>query len=255
MAGEKQIRTQIALDTETTGLDYANGDRLIEIGCVRIDGRTYSDRPEDRYHQFVNPERVIPEEAIAVHHITNEMVADKPVFADVVDDFLAFIKDSELLIHNAEFDVGMLNAELARLGKGRLEDYCAKVTDTVALAHKYFPGRRVSLDNLCFILEIDTTARQEEGHGALLDAELLAQVYLAMTRGQSKMNLLGDYERPELFGEIPSPEKLVVVKATPEELVEHEAMLDRVEKKAKSTCAWRKSATPETENEGSGAAA
>ena len=244
MAAEKRIRTQIALDTETTGLDVEN-DRLIEIGCVRIDGRNYSDRREDRYHQLINPECEIPEEAIAIHHITNERVANEPIFAEVVDEFLEFIKDAELLIHNAEIDVGILNAELARLGNGKLEDYCAKITDTLALAHKYYPGRRATLNNLCFILEIDLTEREIEGHGALLDAELLAQVYLGMTRGQSKINLTGDLDHPELFGEIPSPESLPVIRASEEELREHEAMLDRVEKAAKSTCAWRKGESTE----------
>lgn len=245
----RPYRLQIALDTETTGLDVENGDRLIEIGCVRIESRTMSDGEGSRFHRFVNPEREIPEDAIAVHHITNEMVADKPVFAEVVDDFLAFIKDAELLIHNAEFDVGVLNMELARLGRGKLEDYCAKITDTIPLARHYFPGRSVNLTNLCYILEIDTTEREREGHGALLDAELLAEVYLGMTRGQSKIKLTAATDHPELFGEIPPPEACVVLKATADELVEHEAMLDRVEKAAKAPALWRKLNAPETPDE------
>ena len=247
----KKIRAQIVLDTETTGLEWKDGDRIIEIGCVRLDGRIRTENPEDRYHQLINPEREIPEDSIAVHHITNEMVADAPVFADIADDFLAFIADAELIIHNAKFDVGMINAELARIGRGRLEDYCAKVTDTLELArnHPSLSGRRASLDNLCFILGIvmqEFDERKEEGHGALIDAEVLAEVYLAMTRGQGAINLNAGMDNPNLWGRIPDPADLIVQKASEEELAEHEAMLDRVEKAAKATCAWRK--VPEEEN-------
>ena len=179
---------QICLDTETTGLYADKDDRIVEVGCAEIVGRTLSDRPEAFFHRYINPERDVPIEAVNVHGLDNAFLADKPVFADIVDDFLKFIEGAELIIHNASFDVGFLNMELGRLGKGRIEDYCLKVTDSLKMASDMFPGLRNNLDVLCTRYEIDRSARTL--HGALLDARLLAEVYLAMTRKQGE--LLGD---------------------------------------------------------------
>lgn len=176
---------QIVLDTETTGLDPAQGHRIIEIGCVELVNRRLTD---NRYHVYLNPEREIDQGAVDVHGIDNDFLADKPKFADIADDFLAFVKDSEVIIHNAPFDVGFINAELGRLGSdyGRLEDHC-RVFDTLTLARRKHPGQRNSLDALCKRYQIDNSHR--ELHGALLDAEILAAVYLAMTGGQVTLGL------------------------------------------------------------------
>jgi DNA polymerase-3 subunit epsilon len=231
---------QITLDTETTGIEPLKGDRILEIGCVRLNGRSVSEDPSFCLQIYINPERDIPEEVTAIHGITNEKVANCPKFAEIADRFIEFIRGAELLIHNAAFDVGFLNMELKRCGKGRLEDYCAKVTDTLELAHKRFPGRHVSLDALCSLLDVDNSSRTF--HGALLDAELLAEVYLAMTRGQGSI-ALSSVSGTEKLPDLPDVSKLPVIKASPEELAEHERILDIAEKKSKSTCNWRKERT------------
>ena len=146
---------QICLDTETTGMHALGGDRIVEIGCVGIFGRTLSDKENTMFHVYINPERDVPEEVVRVHGLTTEFLSDKPVFADIVDDFLAFIEGAELIIHNAEFDVGFLNAELKRLGKGTIEAHCAAVTDSLEMAKKMFPGLRNNLDRLCDRFELD----------------------------------------------------------------------------------------------------
>lgn len=176
-------KRQIILDTETTGINPAEGHRVIEIGCVEMIGRKLTG---NHFHVYLNPQRYVEEEAIKVHGITNEFLADKPVFAQVVDDFLEFIRDSELVIHNAPFDVGFLNHELSLLGshKGQLEDVCS-VFDTLTFAREQFPGQRNSLDALCKRFDVDNGHRTL--HGALLDAEILADVYLLMTGGQRKL--------------------------------------------------------------------
>ena len=177
---------QIMLDTETTGLDWRNGDRVIEIGCVELLNRSLTGR---HFHVYINPGRSIDAEAVAVHGITEEFLADKPRFAEIVDDFEAFVRDAELVIHNASFDVGFLDNELQLLGRGRLDTLCAGVIDTLRMAKEQNPGKKASLDALCDRYEIDNGHR--ELHGALLDAELLAEVYLAMTRGQESL-MIGD---------------------------------------------------------------
>ena len=229
-------KPQITLDTETTGLDPDKGDRILEIGCVRLNGREISLDPDDYLQIYINPERDIPEETTAIHGITNEKVKDCPVFADIVDEFLDFVSDTELLIHNAKFDVGFINMELERLGRGRLEDYVAQITDTLEIAREMYPGRRVSLDGLCLMHKIDNSARVF--HGALLDSQLLAEVYLTMTRGQGEIDLdnWGDAVEipPEIIARLTMPEP------SPEELAEHEKMLDKADKQCKATCAWRK---------------
>lgn len=174
---------QIVLDTETTGMPAADGHRLVEIGAVemierRVTGRTF--------HCYLNPERPVDEGAFNVHGLSDAFLADKPKFADVVDEFLAFIEGAELIIHNAEFDVGFIDAELARLANGgRLADVASSVTDSLAIARKKHPGQRNSLDALCRRYNIDNSARTL--HGALLDSEILADVYLALTGGQKTL--------------------------------------------------------------------
>ncbi|WP_456416430.1 DNA polymerase III subunit epsilon [Thiolapillus sp.] len=175
---------QIVLDTETTGLEPAQGHRIIEIGCVELIERRATGND---FHQYLQPDREIDAGAVEVHGITNEFLADKPRFEDVVQDFMDYIKGAELIIHNAPFDVGFIDAELQRLqGWEALESYC-KVTDTLAMARRKHPGQRNSLDALCGRYDIDNSQRQK--HGALLDAEILAEVYLAMTGGQSALSL------------------------------------------------------------------
>ncbi len=173
---------QVVLDTETTGLEAKEGHRIIEIGCIEIVGRRVTER---RFHQYVNPERDSDEGALAVHGLTRHFLEDKPKFAEVVDDLLAFVKDAEVIIHNAAFDVEFLDAELGRLGRGRFADHCGKITDSLLLAREQNPGKRNSLDALCERHGVSNTHRTL--HGALLDAGLLAEVFLAMTRGQDSL--------------------------------------------------------------------
>ncbi|MAT65283.1 MAG: DNA polymerase III subunit epsilon [Gammaproteobacteria bacterium] len=178
---------QIVLDTETTGLEPSQGHRIIEIGCVELVNRRHTRRS---FHQYLQPDREIDEGAIEVHGITNEFLTDKPRFADVAEDFLKFISGAELVIHNAPFDVGFINHELSLLGAGhgRLEDHCT-VLDTLELARRLHPGQKNNLDALCRRYEVDNSNR--ELHGALLDAEILADVYLHMTGGQTSLTLEG----------------------------------------------------------------
>lgn len=229
---------QIVLDTETTGLEHENGHRIIEIGCLEINDRQVTDR---HYHVYLNPEREVESGALQVHGITNEFLADKPRFGDVVEDFLDFIRDAELVIHNAPFDVGFLNAELARLERPeptRIEDL-SLVVDTVVMARQLHPGQRVSLDALCKRYEIDNSGRQL--HGALLDAELLAEVYLAMTGGQVALGL--ELQAPAVSslvcasGGAIDVSRLVVVRASPDEQVAHQARLEAIQA-ASGRCLW-----------------
>lgn len=229
---------QIVLDTETTGLEHADGHRVIEIGCLEIYDRRVTDR---HFHVFLNPDREIESGALQVHGITNEFLADKPRFADIVDEFLDFIRGAELIIHNAPFDVGFLNAELARLARSEtvLIHEVASVLDTVVLARELHPGQRVSLDALCKRYEVDNSGR--DLHGALLDAELLAEVYLAMTGGQTMLGLelqlpAGGSERLGTDADIDYA-GLVVVRATPAEQAAHRARLEAI-KAAAGTCLW-----------------
>ncbi len=176
---------QVVLDTETTGIDPAKGHRIIEIGCVELINRKLTG---NHFHVYINPERVVEQEAIEVHGITNDFLTDKPVFAQVVQDFIEFIKGSQLVIHNAPFDVGFMDAEFSRIrpAVGLTNDFCS-VLDTLQLAREMRPGQRNSLDALCRAYDVDNSAR--ELHGALLDAEILADVYLMMTGGQTALNL------------------------------------------------------------------
>lgn len=177
---------QIILDTETTGLEVSEGHRVIEIGAVELVERRLTGR---HFHYYLNPEREVDRGALEVHGISNEFLRDKPRFSEVMDEFLDFVRDSELIIHNAAFDLGFLDAELNRAGcePGRLKDHCSAVLDTLLLARKMHPGQSNSLDALCRRYEIDNSNRTL--HGALLDSEILAEVYLAMTGGQETLSL------------------------------------------------------------------
>ena len=229
---------QIVLDTETTGLDAKNGDRIIEIGCVEILGRSISDIG---FHHYVNPEREVEAGATRVHGKTLEDLASQPKFAAIASEFLDFIRGSELIIHNADFDVEFLDMELGRAGLGKLSDYVARVTDTLSFAKELHPGRKNSLDALCERYFINNANRTL--HGALLDARLLAECYLAMTRGQE--SLMMELEAPAAAaaaaaGLILDVSKLIVQRATPEELQAHENYLSAMEKDAKGPSLWRR---------------
>lgn len=231
---------QIVLDTETTGLESSQGHRIIEIGCVEIINRRITD---NRYQQYLNPGREIDEGAMDVHGITNEFLVDKPLFADCVDDFVNFISGTQLIIHNAPFDVGFINHELGRLneGRGTLDTFCT-VQDTLVMARRLHPGQKNSLDDLCRRYNIDNS--QRELHGALLDAEILAEVYLAMTEGQVKLSLEDELDHGEMrqrpLKRIHSDRpRLPVIKADGEELAAHENRLQAIDETSEGQCVWR----------------
>lgn len=231
---------QIILDTETTGLETANGHRIIEIGCVEMVNRRLT---RNNYHQYLQPDREIDEGAIEVHGITPEFLADKPRFADVADDLLAYLKDAELIIHNAPFDVGFLNYEFRMVygNSFELTDSC-EVLDTLAMARKMHPGVRNSLDALCKRYDVDNSSR--ELHGALLDSEILADVYLAMTGGQSSLSLdagddTGGRMNQQTISRLDSNRpSLPVIPPSAEELDEHSKYLARIEDQS-GACVWR----------------
>ena len=234
---------QIVLDTETTGLSVEEGHRLIEIGCIEIVDRRLTGRS---FHRYLNPEREIDAGAIEVHGITLEKLAHEPRFAEVAEELLAFLGQDELIIHNAAFDLGFLNAELARcrLGQEPLELRCA-VIDTLHVARQRHPGQRNSLDALCKRYQIDNSQRQL--HGALLDAQILAEVYLAMTGGQVSLTL--DSLGAGNAGRVGEPHDLmilrprdgnwVIMSATDEERVLHERMLIELDQLSGGHCLWR----------------
>ncbi|MDD7804946.1 MAG: DNA polymerase III subunit epsilon [Endozoicomonas sp. (ex Botrylloides leachii)] len=230
---------QIVLDTETTGLNPAQGHRIIEIGCVELIDRKLTG---NHYHVYINPQREIEAEAIAVHGITNDFLEDKPVFAAIADTFHDFITGAELIIHNAPFDVGFIDHEFRLLGTGRdnLADYC-KITDTLVIARAKHPGQKNSLDALCKRYHIDNSSRIL--HGALLDAEILADVYLRMTGGQRMLSLGvvegGSIEENSASIRRLSPKRslLKVIKASATELENHQKKLAEINKKA-GVCYW-----------------
>jgi len=238
---------QIVLDTETTGLSTAQGHRIIEIGCIELVNRRLTGRD---FHRFLNPDRDIDQGAEAIHGISRADLETEPRFPEIVDDFLAFIKDAELIIHNATFDVGFLEHELTLMKhkKPKIEHH-ALVLDTLAMAREMHPGQRNSLDALCKRYEVDATKR--DVHGALIDSELLANVYLAMTGGQTDLSLdVGalperDLSRPgaaptgNIEGSRPGAAPtvdLTVIQATGEESVAHDAMLEKIRKSG--ACVW-----------------
>jgi DNA polymerase-3 subunit epsilon len=225
---------QIVLDTETTGLDYRLGDRIVEIGCVEMSARKLTRR---HFHRYVNPQRPIDAGAQAVHGLTAEFLADKPKFAEIAGEFVDYIRDAELVIHNAPFDVGFLNNELGLLGLEPLDRICAGVIDTLKLARDMRPGRKNSLDALCSEYGVDNSGRQM--HGALLDAELLAEVYLAMTRGQESLMMDLDPPVHETVTPLSGARRaLRLLSASAEELVEHERVLQEIARESKGNCLW-----------------
>ncbi len=228
---------QIVLDTETTGLDWRNGDRVIEIGCVELLNRSLTGR---HFHVYLNPGRGIDAEAVAVHGITEDFLADKPKFAEVAADFEAFVRDAELVIHNASFDVGFLDNEFDLIGRDRLKSLCAGVIDTLKLAKEQNPGKKASLDALCDRYEINNAHR--ELHGALLDAELLADVYLAMTRGQESLMMSLDDELPLQDNDVNGAPRVRapvrVLRSSEAERQAHDSVLADIAKANKGLCLW-----------------
>lgn len=228
---------QIVLDTETTGLSASSGDRIIEIGCVELVGRKLTG---NNLHFYLNPERDSHEDALKVHGISNEFLKDKPKFAAVADELLAYLRGAEIIIHNAPFDVGFLNKELELIGQPPLKHCVRKVTDTLMMAKEAFPGKRNSLDALCDRLEVDNSGRTL--HGALLDAELLADVYINLTRGQNSlmMEVGGAAQQGESLPVIDlTTFELPVLLADAQELGEHEKTLAGIDKASKGKTVWR----------------
>jgi DNA polymerase-3 subunit epsilon len=230
---------KIVLDTETTGLEPAEGHRVIEVACLELHGRRATGR---HFHRYMNPERAIDIGASQVHGMTAEDLADKPKFADIVDELLEFVNGAELLIHNAAFDVAFLNAELAMLGRPRIDTVCT-VSCTLAMARELHPGKKNNLNALCERYAVDHSQRTL--HGALLDAQLLADVWLAMTRGQETLDIMmaGADLPAMLLSEPPIKVELVVVRASAEERAQHAALCERIEKESKGKCLWMHLAT------------
>ena len=232
---------QIALDTETTGLEVKDGNRIIEIGCVELINRQ---RTGNQLHLYINPGRESEEKALDVHGLTTAFLSDKPAFEAIADEFIAFVQDAEVIIHNAPFDVGFLNHELQNCGREAFTHYVSKITDTLALAKELYPGKRNSLDALCSRLEVDNTHRTL--HGALLDAELLAEVFINLTRGQESL-VMDDSEADShstLITHQPASDysqiSLPVLHPSAEELATHTAMLQAIDKASGNATLWKK---------------
>lgn len=234
----------VVLDTETTGMPVTDGHRIIEIGCVEVIGRRLTGR---HYHVYLQPDREVDEGAIAVHGITNEFLADKPRFRDVADEFFEFIRDAQLVIHNAAFDIGFINNEFALLGqqeRAEITDHCS-VLDTLLMARERHPGQRNSLDALCKRYGVDNSGR--DLHGALLDAEILADVWLTMTGGQTNLSLAGDgadsgnggRAQPSPIRRLPADrQRTIVLRASDEEMAAHAARLAAIEKASGAPPLW-----------------
>ncbi|GHC81047.1 DNA polymerase III subunit epsilon [Pseudorhodoferax aquiterrae] len=230
---------QIVLDTETTGLSAATGDRIIEIGCVELVNRKLTG---NNRHLYLNPERDSHEDALKVHGISNEFLRDKPKFAEIADELLDYLRGAEIIIHNAPFDVGFLNKELELLGRGPITDIVGNVVDSLVMAKEMFPGKRNSLDALCGRLEVDNSGRTL--HGALLDAELLADVYINMTRGQDALLIeVETTDEAVTTSEVPridlSSIVLPILVASEDELAAHEAVLAQLDKSTGGKTIWR----------------
>ena len=228
------------MDTETTGLEVEQQHRVIEIGCVELVNRRLTGRT---YHQYLNPERDIDEGAQQVHGLTREALAKQPTFSQVHPEFLEFVRDAELIIHNAPFDVAFLNAELARIESARrLSDLC-RVLDTLALARQMHPGQRNNLDALCKRYSVDNSHR--DYHGALLDARILAEVYLAMTGGQAKLTLSAESDTARSRARQAAPARaggirITVITANQEEMAAHDHVLALLDKASGGQTVWRK---------------
>lgn len=227
---------QIVLDTETTGLNARSGDRIIEIGCVELVNRQLTG---NNFHHYMNPERDSEEGALAVHGLTTEFLSDKPKFAEIVDEFRDYIRGAEVIIHNAPFDIGFLDEELKRVGMPTFRDHIDGIIDTLVQAKEMYPGKRNSLDALCDRYGISNAHRAL--HGALLDAELLAEVYLAMTRGQNSltMDLEPEAGNAGIVLEVVAIADIIVQVATADELSEHEQVMNSLDKEIKGQCLWR----------------
>ena len=229
---------QIFLDTETTGLDAIAGDRIVEIGCIEMVGRRLTGR---HLHLYFNPERTVHPEAVRVHGLTDEFLADKPRFADEAPKVLEFLSGAEVIIHNAPFDTGFLNEELKRLGQASVQSLVARVIDSLAMAREMFPGKSNSLDALCRRLEVDNSNRAF--HGALLDAGLLAEVYVRMTRGQDSLVIDAGNTQQGQRSDVPrldlSRIALPVVAAAEAELRAHEEWLKDLDKASGGKTVWR----------------
>jgi DNA polymerase-3 subunit epsilon len=233
---------QVVLDTETTGLEVEQQHRVIEIGCVELFNRRLTGRT---YHQYLNPQRDIDEGAQQVHGLTRERLAKEPMFAEVHGEFLEFIRDAELIIHNAAFDIAFLNAEFARMQLAhKVNDLC-RVLDSLALARQMHPGQRNNLDALCKRYSVDNSRR--DFHGALLDARILAEVYLAMTGGQANLTLSAESDNARSRARQAAPARVgvgarvVVIRASEQELAAHEHALAVLDKASGGQTVWRKS--------------
>ncbi|MCS2157752.1 DNA polymerase III subunit epsilon [Scandinavium sp. H11S7] len=238
------ITRQIVLDTETTGMNqigaHYEGHKIIEIGAVEVINRRLTG---NNFHVYLKPDRLVDPEAFGVHGIADEFLLDKPTFADIADEFIEYIQGAELVIHNASFDIGFMDYEFAKLNRGiaKTNTFC-KVTDSLALARKMFPGKRNSLDALCSRYEIDNSKRTL--HGALLDSQILADVYLLMTGGQTSMKFAMEGDSQQQGNDsgiqriVRGASALRVISASDEELAAHESRLDLVQKKGGS-CLWR----------------
>ncbi|MDR6215522.1 DNA polymerase III subunit epsilon [Paracidovorax wautersii] len=229
---------QIVLDTETTGLSAEGGDRIIELGCVELLNRKLTG---NNLHLYFNPGRDSHEDALKVHGISNEFLKDKPKFADMADEILQYLQGAEIIIHNAAFDVGFLNKELELTGRSPFKNYVASVTDTLAMAKELYPGKRNSLDALCDRLGVDNSGRTL--HGALLDAELLADVYINLTRGQDALLIADDSPSGEDGVQVAAIDLsaivLQVLPASAQELAEHEDTLTQIDKASGGKTIWR----------------
>ncbi|MCX7147921.1 MAG: DNA polymerase III subunit epsilon [Rhodocyclales bacterium] len=225
---------KVILDTETTGLDFKTGDRVVEIGCVELRGRQLTGQ---RFHAYLNPGRPVADSE-RIHGLSDDFLADKPKFAEVAADFMEFVRGAELVIHNAAFDIGFLNNELGLLQHESMEQLCGEVIDTLRMAREMRPGKKNNLNALCSEFGVDNSGRQL--HGALLDAELLAEVYLAMTRGQNSLEI--EFDSPAVdysMGGTRQRPPLMVLRASAEELADHARVLGEIDKESKGKCRWR----------------
>ncbi|WP_140635090.1 DNA polymerase III subunit epsilon [Methylibium rhizosphaerae] len=230
---------QIFLDTETTGLSPESGDRIIEIGCVEMVNRRLTGNNK---HFYLNPERANSEDAVKIHGLTDEFLADKPLFSAIADELMEYLAGAEIIIHNAGFDVGFMNEELRRIGRPRFAEHVGQVTDSLLMAREMFPGKSNSLDALCKRLEVDNASRTL--HGALLDAGLLAEVYIRMTRGQNTLVIdVAESSSSEQSIDVPLVDltqfTLPVLVLSEEERTQHEALLADLDKASNGKTIWR----------------
>lgn len=230
---------QIFLDTETTGLEHKLGHRILEIGCVEMRNRRLTNR---HYHKYINPQRSSDAKALEIHGLNEEFLQDKPLFSEIAAEFLDFVRGAELIIHNAPFDIGFLNAELARLDMAPIETVCHAVHDTLRMAKDLYPGKKNNLNALCDRYGVDNSHRTL--HGALLDAEILAEVYVAMTRGQESLiiDLSKDNAPQPVIAEQSTNNALrksqCIVRADEDELAQHQLLLEAIQKESKGKCLW-----------------